>query len=100
MNPFVTFDKLIASKDVTLKDLNQQITKATYDLELRNKKKQEIKSHINYIEKIAKEKFDSLINSGMEKLSGVITRMIRSVSDVGDYAKPTLLKLAILQRKI
>ncbi len=92
LNQFVVFDKLIASQEAALADLKQQITKATSDLGLRNKKKQEIESHIDYIEKIAAEKFDNLINSGMKKLSAAITRMISSVSDVGDDAKTNIVE--------
>jgi len=90
LNQFAAFDKLIASQEAALADLKQQITKVTNDLDLRNKKKQEIESHINYIEKIATEKFDSLINSGMKTFSTAIVKMINSVRDVEDGAKTNI----------
>ncbi len=93
LNQFVTFDKLIASQDAVLADLKQQITKATYDLDLRNKKKQEVESHINYIEKIAKEKFDNFITSALEKLSDANAVMVKSVNDVGDCAKNNIAEI-------
>jgi len=93
LNQFVAFEKLIASQDAVLVDLRQQITKATSDLDLRNKRKQEIESHINYIEKIAAEKFDSLINSGMKTFSTAIIKMINSVRDVEDGAKTNISKI-------
>lgn len=87
LNQFASFEKLITSQDTVLVDLRQQITKATSDVDLRNKKKQEIESHINYIEKIAKEKFDNFITSALEKLSDANAVMVKSVNDVGDCAK-------------
>jgi len=93
LNQFATFDKLIASQEATLADLKQQITKATSDLGLRNKKKQEIESHINYKEKIAKEKFDNFITSALEKLSDANAVMVKSVNDVGDSAKNNIAEI-------
>jgi len=93
LNQFAAFEKLIASQDVVLVDLRQQITRATSDLDLRNKKKQEIESHINYIEKIAKEKFDNFITSALEKLSDANAVMIKSVNDVGDCARNNIAEI-------
>jgi hypothetical protein len=93
LNQFVAFEKLIASQDAVLVDLRQQITKATSDLNLRNKKKQEIESHINYIEKIAKGKFDNFITSALEKLSDANAVMVKSVNDVGDCAKNNIAEI-------
>ena len=90
LNQFESFDKLIASQEATLADLKQQIIKVTYDLDLRNKKKQEIESHINYIEKIAEEKFDGLINSGMKIFSTAIIKMMNTIKDVGYDAKTNI----------
>ena len=93
LNQFVAFEKLIASQDAVLANLKQQITKATSNLELRNKKKQEIEYHINYIEKIAKEKFDNFITSALEKLSDANAVMVKSVNDVGDCAKNNIAEI-------
>jgi len=94
LNQFVAFDKLIASQEAALADLKQQITKATSDLDLKNKKKQEIESHINYIEKIAEEKFDGLINSRTKTFSNAIVKMMNSVRDVGDSVKTNLSEIS------